>query len=311
MNPFDTPDTPSVPVPSVSPAPATINIDTMLANLGQQTPATISTPAMQLSSLDKPYPTSVNPPVAEAKTLWIPSRVKKILSLMATIVLIIVGYWFISVQYPLETTSFMTSITSSFHSIIAIIQKNQDSSFMTGSSETLIRTDMSSWSIGDDPLATPLTDAIAEAASGFAIPSSSEQVRDTALSWSDTTSWSDSLYQSWSSDHDSSILWSWSAMIDTMNQTMAHAVAGSDAAQRESVRKKLLDMKGIFDQKMVDLSLSNNTLQLSLVKVALKNIDLTLSLSEQANDSAAWDEVDAKIETIEAINTRLQSYNNN
>jgi len=98
-------------------------------------------------------------------------------------------------------------------------------------------------------------------------------------------------------------------MIDTMDQTMAHAVAGSDATQRESVRKKLLDMRGILDQKLVDLSLSNNTLQLSLVKVALKNIDLTLSLSEQASDSAAWDEVDAKIETIEAINTRLQSYN--
>ncbi len=142
MNPFDTPDTTA---PTASPipsnAPATINIDTMLANLGQQAPVA-STPAMQLSALDKPYPTSVNPPVSEAKTLWIPSWLKKILSLMATIVLIIVGYWFISVQYPLETTSFMTSITSSFHSIIAIIQKNQDSSFMTGSSETLTGTDM-------------------------------------------------------------------------------------------------------------------------------------------------------------------------
>ncbi len=136
MNPFDTPDTATLPSTSPSSStPATINIDTMLANLSQQNTAvsTASASTMQLSSLDKPLPSTIASPLSEAKSFWLPSWLKKILSLIATIILVIVGYRFISIQYPLETKSFTTSIIGSFNSIIAIIQKNQDSSFMTGS----------------------------------------------------------------------------------------------------------------------------------------------------------------------------------
>ncbi len=137
MNPFDTPaTTPSKSPETVSNAPATINIDTMLANLGQQQNVASPTPplpTMQLSSLDKPLASNTIPTLPVSRSLWLPSWLKKILSLIATILLVIVAYRFMSVQYPIETKSLMTSILGSFHSIIAIIQKNQDSSFMTGS----------------------------------------------------------------------------------------------------------------------------------------------------------------------------------
>ena len=65
-------------------------------------------------------------------------------------------------------------------------------------------------------------------------------------------------------------------------------------------------MKDILNQKLSDLTLGNNTLHVSLVKVALKNIDLTLTMSEQAHDDTTRQEVDVKIEQIDQIYKRLE-----
>lgn len=301
MNPFDTPDTPSfttTPPSSWSVEnPVAMNIDAMLAGLGQQTAGTVSSPVMQVSAIDKPLPSV--PITADTHHRYIPSWLRRIGSMVATFVVLIVWYWFISVQYPLETAAFSQSIIDTVNRIIAIVDKNQDNSFLTPSegSGSIIVAD--TWSMIDDAIETPLSDALAQAASGNIFPSSTEQVWDDALS--SYSGWTDTII----ADTLSGVAESGS-ILHNLDQTMVHAVAWSDVERRESVREKLLSMKDTLNQKLLDLTLGNNTLHLSLVKVALKNIDLTLTMSEQAHDDMTRQEVDVKIEQIDQMYKRLE-----
>ena len=195
-----------------------LNIDQMLQTLATQ-PKTMTTneavissvlpvsqqqqvlqPSFSIESLAKPTSpvesyTSQTQWVASSTVSWsvslIPKRLKMVWSAVATLLIVVIGAWVVSIQYPLETKAYMDKIFGVIGSVAMVTNNNiQPSTILVDVASTTWIQEVHSVApenyVGDSPLA----DAMAQSQDLLTQDTPTENVLDTVMGDVPTvTSW--------------------------------------------------------------------------------------------------------------------------
>ena len=127
---------------------------------------------------------SVPSPMKSTKKFIIPQWMRVTASAFSTLLVLVIGGWVLSIQYPEETSTLINGITGTFSNLAGVTQNNIDPEGIVvledGESETHGVAD-------EDPynLPSPLADAMDTASNTLPEDNQAEQLFDNVLSGSD------------------------------------------------------------------------------------------------------------------------------
>lgn len=151
-------------------------------------------PSFSIENLVKPVssPAPHIPEVQVLRTSLVPKWVKMIWSVVATFVVVVLGGWVISIQYPLETKAYTDKIFGVIDSVVATTENNIESNVILV--ENVIWTWNEEEVHGAAPenyiVDTPLADAMAQSQDLLAQDTTTENLLDTVV-WETPTSFVD------------------------------------------------------------------------------------------------------------------------
>ncbi len=184
-----------------------LNIDTMLQHLEQQQPSKTVSPASSSQDIPHSNPLSrlwgLSPKVALSKlSPW----GKKILSWSLTLMVLVIGAWVLSVQYPQETSALMQGGKGTFLKLAGVVATNQTPDKIVSATWDVV--------VEDYETSTPLSDALENAQQTSWQNNKADEILWEVLSWSNSNaiefgSGSSNEPSTWSSNEDSTWSSSW------------------------------------------------------------------------------------------------------
>ncbi len=247
-------ETPSV-LPEVNLVPPVLQQDQILQ------------PSFSIENLAKPVssPASHMPESQTLRTSLVPKWVKMIWSVVATFVVVILGGWVVSIQYPVETKAYTDKLFGVIDSVVTTTENNIQANTIlvenvisTGSEE------VHSAAPDNYIVDTPLADAMAQSQDILAQDTSTENILDTAIG--DTTMSIDTgsvvIPVSTSSDFD----------LPSVTQPLSNS----------ELQKKLLTLSQLSKEATVNL-IGNSDVKMAKMRAVYKNSEILLA---QMSDSS-------------------------
>lgn len=282
-------------VPSV---PTPVSIDQMLGSLWEKTqvqPTPSVDPVAQptltssfnIDALAKPIPV-----VQPTSSLWdhlseertspyarILALLKKLWAMACVVFLLIGSYWFMSVQYPVESKDYTDKVLWLFTTTLAAVRGNMSSS-SHNTEDTKLHASAADNEVSDiyNDVGTPLTDSIAQAQTPNTLPTSTEDVFDSALQ---STGILDSSTGGTLIDTGSSLL--------SDDSTLSLSDTNS-SDKKTALRDDLILIKEKADTFIAQWATTAVPLKLSIARAVSKKAEwLSLSLEASGADMATID----------------------